>query len=690
MKYDPISPFRSRRVMALCLAATAASPATADIILWECSAGGAYSDPGCWDAASLPDFADTAIFDVGGSYSLLTDQTREVDYLLISDDVTFGLGGAYKTWNSMDIVSNVVGQSASFTLAYGAMETSSLVLGGFPEMPGHLNLRAGATMTYGYSITYPGSTITFGINTSLPSATSVMSQYGGGDPLFNSTLHVEAQEGQLPAAGSMYTLMDFGLFGVGHEFAAVITSPPIGQQYLVAGNEFGSSQITVTIEDRTWMPVPEVRSVNEPPSDPPAMAIGDLDGDGIDDIITATPGTLTILSNTGTGDVGLVSEYVIASDPIGLVAEDFDGDGTIDIVVLDRLAASMTFFYNPDNDPSMLQDSESYSTESNPVAIVSCNLGDSSESAFVSNRLRDTVVFSKGPGKATGYRSNGSSSAPSVIGWVEIEDDPGPADSTDDEERDDDDTNVAVGHTGASGFAGRTNSASITMIRTDDSGTISLVSNTEIESTPTSITFARLADLGGIFEEQVVVGTEAGSINIFNASGEALASFPFGEHVLAVEAGDLDGMDVAHDDLIISGSIDGEHTIELFSNGGLGTAITLQRTSSVIQPARVPHLLVGPLYNIIGIQNGVTGFMTDSTEAPREIFLGIYNRTILLPCSAADFDGNGQIDGGDIGVLIAAWGQCPESSCPWDLNLDGTVNGTDLGLFLNYWGPCSP
>lgn len=35
-------------------------------------------------------------------------------------------------------------------------------------------------------------------------------------------------------------------------------------------------------------------------------------------------------------------------------------------------------------------------------------------------------------------------------------------------------------------------------------------------------------------------------------------------------------------------------------------------------------------------------------------------------------------------MLLAAWGMAGEA----DLNGDGLVNGGDLGLLLNEWGPC--
>ena len=50
-----------------------------------------------------------------------------------------------------------------------------------------------------------------------------------------------------------------------------------------------------------------------------------------------------------------------------------------------------------------------------------------------------------------------------------------------------------------------------------------------------------------------------------------------------------------------------------------------------------------------------------------------------------DLNGGGQVDGGDLGLLLAAWGTSDPSA---DLNGDGTVNGADLGLLLAAWGPC--
>ncbi len=51
---------------------------------------------------------------------------------------------------------------------------------------------------------------------------------------------------------------------------------------------------------------------------------------------------------------------------------------------------------------------------------------------------------------------------------------------------------------------------------------------------------------------------------------------------------------------------------------------------------------------------------------------------------AGDLDGNGRIDGADLGILLGDWGAC--DGCASDLDGDGSVSGSDLGLLLGAWG----
>jgi hypothetical protein len=60
------------------------------------------------------------------------------------------------------------------------------------------------------------------------------------------------------------------------------------------------------------------------------------------------------------------------------------------------------------------------------------------------------------------------------------------------------------------------------------------------------------------------------------------------------------------------------------------------------------------------------------------------------PCGcAADLDGNGVVNGADLGVMLSSWGISGQQSAhSADLNGDGLVNGADLGVLLSTWGRC--
>ena len=75
----------------------------------------------------------------------------------------------------------------------------------------------------------------------------------------------------------------------------------------------------------------------------------------------------------------------------------------------------------------------------------------------------------------------------------------------------------------------------------------------------------------------------------------------------------------------------------------------------------------------------VGGFNTAAT--------GPFNVEIIAPqgpACPADVNGNGEVEGFDLGLLLGNWG----FSGTGDVNGDGVVDGFDLGLLLGAWGPC--
>jgi hypothetical protein len=65
------------------------------------------------------------------------------------------------------------------------------------------------------------------------------------------------------------------------------------------------------------------------------------------------------------------------------------------------------------------------------------------------------------------------------------------------------------------------------------------------------------------------------------------------------------------------------------------------------------------------------------------------NHSILIRAGGpdpvlGDLNGDGVINGADLGSLLGAWGAAPPGA-PADLNSDGVVNGADLGALLGAW-----
>jgi hypothetical protein len=61
---------------------------------------------------------------------------------------------------------------------------------------------------------------------------------------------------------------------------------------------------------------------------------------------------------------------------------------------------------------------------------------------------------------------------------------------------------------------------------------------------------------------------------------------------------------------------------------------------------------------------------------------------IVGPPCLADLFVDHQVNGADLGALLAFWGPVNPGFPQADINSDGVVNGADLGYLLANWGPC--
>jgi hypothetical protein len=108
------------------------------------------------------------------------------------------------------------------------------------------------------------------------------------------------------------------------------------------------------------------------------------------------------------------------------------------------------------------------------------------------------------------------------------------------------------------------------------------------------------------------------------------------------------------------------------TTGGPGTLVN---SVSGITNAIIAAILADPEGHYLNIHNlpFPAGAVREQLVAPEP-----------TPC-VGDFNGDGMVDGADLGTLLAAWGT---DNPRIDLNDDGIVDGADLGTLLAAWGPC--
>ena len=77
-------------------------------------------------------------------------------------------------------------------------------------------------------------------------------------------------------------------------------------------------------------------------------------------------------------------------------------------------------------------------------------------------------------------------------------------------------------------------------------------------------------------------------------------------------------------------------------------------------------------------------FHVAAVNTPKN-YAGATGTVNACPPCPGDLDGNGVVDGADIGAMLAAWGSADLDA---DLNTDNVVDGADLGMLLGSWGGC--
>lgn len=149
---------------------------------------------------------------------------------------------------------------------------------------------------------------------------------------------------------------------------------------------------------------------------------------------------------------------------------------------------------------------------------------------------------------------------------------------------------------------------------------------------------------------------------------------------------------------------------EVIVNGGLPNGVTItedDESNTTIIDWTEPGLVVfggnnplppieGPTGIMIGKVEGADGddtwdvlqrsYMQVTSTKPSNLLVGRTDFTVIEgepQGEPADLNGDGQVTGADLALILAGWGACPD--CPADITNDDEVDGADLAIVLAAW-----
>jgi hypothetical protein len=188
------------------------------------------------------------------------------------------------------------------------------------------------------------------------------------------------------------------------------------------GDAFGNgSQVSVllgngdgTFQDPTIIPIP---------GGPISVAVGDFEGNGIPDIVTAnlnnsfSPGSVSVLLGHGDGTFAAPVSYQVGVSPTAIIVGSFQGDGIRDIVVANAASNSVSVLRG--NGDGTFQNAVDYVVGVVPSSLVATNFrGDGALGLAVANEHSNdvSVLLNRADGEGrTPHASSARAISPAIV-----------------------------------------------------------------------------------------------------------------------------------------------------------------------------------------------------------------------------------------------------------------------------------
>ena len=133
---------------------------------------------------------------------------------------------------------------------------------------------------------------------------------------------------------------------------------------------------------------------------PHSVAIGDLNGDGKPDLVTANAESVSVLLNSGDGNFVARRDWQTGASTSSVAIGDLNGDGKPDLAITDDEADTVSALLNSGD--AGFEARRDFSTDEQPEAVVIADLsGDSKPDVVTANATGETVSVLAGTGNGT-------------------------------------------------------------------------------------------------------------------------------------------------------------------------------------------------------------------------------------------------------------------------------------------------
>ncbi len=220
--------------------------------------------------------------------------------------------------------------------------------------------------------------------------------------------------------GSFFTLSSSPGVGSSPSSVAAVDVNGDGRVDLISAN-YGSGTLTVLTNNGSGGLV--LSSSPGAGSYPYSVAAADVNGDGWVDLISANvvDSTLTVLTNNGSGGFALSSSPGVGSLPFSVVAADVNGDGWVDLISANRNANTLTVLTNNGSGGFALSSSLGVGSYPESVAAADVN-GDGKVDLISANYYGNTltVLTNNGSGGFVLSSSPGVGNDPYFVATADV------------------------------------------------------------------------------------------------------------------------------------------------------------------------------------------------------------------------------------------------------------------------------